>query len=419
MFMDNEIYFLQNKHWKAEEYNYLIKRKCFDNLKENLLKHKLILSLEGPRRVGKSILLLQLIDYLIKKEKIKPIDILYFSFDLYSKSVLQILKEYEQIRAKSLYKGKIYLFLDELQKRKNWQTELKLIYDNYPNIKLIISGSTLRASKKESLAGRIIEFFISYLSFEEYLIFTENTKLLKSEIDDSFLSEYSIYLYRQYPELAINKNLNTKEYITSIIKKIIFEDSKIYLNNVDIDKLQSILNIVLRDPGQIINYTDLAKDLGIDRRTVSDYISFLVDSAIIRKIYNFSNNARKVEFKSKKLYPYSTTLIKYIMDNPDVSKIVETDVAFQLNAMYFWNLRGEEIDFVIFNNKDNKDKNIAVEVKYRKRIDSCDVKTFNSKNFKKLNIKDKYLIIRDGSALNYNDTSIIPIKYYVLWKKHI
>ena len=238
-----QIYNIQNPHWENRKYGFIKKRTIFKELSENL-NNKLIISLEGPRRVGKSVLMKQLIDLLVSK-KINNKDILYFSFDKYDKKILDLLKEYEVIRKKSLRDGKVYLFLDEIQRIKDWQVDVKIIYDNYPNIKIIISGSTLRVSKKESLAGRIFEYFIKPLSFTEYLIFSDNESLIGSEYDESFLSEYNIYLFRQYPDLAINRNLDTKKYISTIIQKIVYEDSEKYVKNVDKDLLHNILNIIL------------------------------------------------------------------------------------------------------------------------------------------------------------------------------
>lgn len=159
-----EIYKLQNQHWENSLYDFPIKRNILEVLKKELLSHKLIISIEGPRRVGKSILMKQLINFLLE-EKVSPNNIFYFSFDKLDKKILDILKDYETLTKVSLREEKIYLFFDEVQKINDWQSDIKIIYDNYPNIKIIVSGSTLRVSKKESLAGRMLNFFISPLFF--------------------------------------------------------------------------------------------------------------------------------------------------------------------------------------------------------------------------------------------------------------
>jgi len=411
------IYELQNLHWQNQSvYNYPIKREIFETLKDNLVKNKLMLSLEGPRRVGKSTLMKQLINYLLEQD-VNAKDILYFSFDKYDKNVLDMLGDYEKLREKSLLKGKVYFFLDEIQKINDWQSELKIIYDNYPNIKIVVSGSTLRVSKKESLAGRIFEFFIQPLSFTEYLKFSGNESFLNVAMNDLFVKEYNIYLFRQYPDLAIDSTLNVKSYVATMIQKIIYEDSEKYIPDVDKDTLHKILNIILGDAGEIIDYNRLASDLGVSRKIVSEYLDFLIRSNVVRKIYNYSNNARKIEIKSKKFYPFCTTLMKYVSDNPDMSKVVETDVAFQLEPNYFLNNQGkEEIDFVKYNDIKKPIEKIGIEVKYKNYVADKDVRHFYSAIVEKIKLTKRYLIVKENSKLDFDTKQIVPVEYYLLWK---
>ena len=191
-----ELFKIENPHWNNILYNYTQTRDVYKEL-EKQMAHKLILSIEGPRRVGKTVLMQQLMNYLINLN-VPSIDIFYHSFDRYSQDPIKVLLEYEKIRERSLRVGKTYVFFDELQKVEDWQTSIKIIYDNYPNIKLIISGSSLRQSKKESLAGRIIEYFIKPLSFKEYLLFTGKENLLNVK-PDLLVNEYNIYLFKLRP----------------------------------------------------------------------------------------------------------------------------------------------------------------------------------------------------------------------------
>ncbi len=409
-----EIYKIQNQHWENQLYDIPIKRTILETLKKELINHRLILSIEGPRRVGKSVLLKQLINYLIQNN-IKPKNIFYFSFDKLDKKILDTIKDYEELSGISLRDEKTYLFFDEIQKIKDWQSDIKIIYDNYPNTKIIVSGSTLRTSKKESLAGRIIDFFIKPLSFEEYLIFSGKEKLLDSDIDSVFEKEYNAYLFRQYPDIVLNRDIDSKQYISLILQKIIFEDSEKYIANVDKDILYKICMIIFRDPGQIINYSDLSKDLGVKRSIISKYIGFLINSGIIKKVYNYSNNTRKLEIKSKKFYPYCTTLTRAITDNPDMSKIIETDVCFQLDVKYFFNNKSkEELDFLLIDPLTSK--KIGVEVKYRNLITNKDVSAFRSVIVKKLNLDKMIIIVKAESKLDFNTKEIRPIRYFVLFK---
>ena len=96
-----------------------------------------------------------------------------------------------------------------------------------------------------------------------------------------------------------------------------------------------------------------------------------------------------------------------------MSKIVETDVAFQLNAEFFWNERLEEIDFIL------NEKKIGVEVKYKNTLENAEIKTLNSQNAKKLKLTKKYLIIKENANINFKDNNIFTIPYYSLWKSKL
>jgi len=167
-----------NRWWeegKVEEmYLKPFKRDLFYSLVKFLNTRQIIL-LYGIRRVGKTTILYQLIDYLLKNGVNKK-NILYFSFDEANVSLDEVLKNYsELVLGKDILKEKkIYLFLDEIQKLNNFQNQLKVYYDLYPNIKFIVSGSaslSIYKGVKESLAGRVYEFVLPLLSFSEYLTF--------------------------------------------------------------------------------------------------------------------------------------------------------------------------------------------------------------------------------------------------------
>src|SRR3989344_2565044 len=125
-------------------------------------------------------------------------NIFYFSFDEFSDiRLIDLIKLYEKIMGKKIEKEKFLIFFDEIQKVKNWSEQLKAMYDLYPNIKVIISGSEslfIRKKSRQSLAGRIYEFRITPLTFKEFLSFRDkkfdNLKLYKEEI----LREFNSFL---------------------------------------------------------------------------------------------------------------------------------------------------------------------------------------------------------------------------------
>ena len=354
--------FLMNPHWEDNFfYPFPIKRNIFSKLK-SVLPQPLMLSLTGPRRVGKTVLMKQLINQLIE-EGYPRRNILFFSADDFFGEPLEIVKEWEKILGKKINGRNYFLFFDEIQNVNEWAKKLKLLYDNL-GIKIFISGSASMQMRKgsESLAGRVLEFYVPPLFYDEYLLFSGKSK---SELEEKRWEEYQFYMMRQLPELSIYPTLDSKDYITSIVKKVIYEDVKKYFNVEETEVIDGIFKVICKDPGQIISVVDIAKDFGISRVSASNYLFALEKSYLIRKLYNYSKNPRKTETRAKKYYPHYTSLLSYSPPT-EFGKIAETEVAWKTNTEFFWNERGKEIDFIV----DRK----GIEVKMRKAVDNSDVK---------------------------------------------
>ncbi len=391
-----EIIYELNPHWEEGFfYEYKKKRNAFFKLKEDL-NSSLITALYGPRRTGKSILVKQLIDYLLRKG-VKREKILYFSFDLYRKDILEVVKSYREMFSHNFRKGRFYIFLDEMQKVENWSEELKHLYDNYENnIKLFITGSSSLKIKKgsENLAGRIKKIMLNVMSFEEYLKF----KGIKVKTE----GEFNKYLYRQLPYLVLNEE-NPSTYIKEIVKKYIYED--IAFEGVRNPSLmEDLFRIIARTPGQIIKLSDLSDDLSINRNTLSYYLSLLEENLLIRKLYNFSKSARKTEIKSKKYYPFYPNLCAYSPLFPELPLVYETHIANISNASYFYHKNGDEIDFIVGENLDT-----GIESKAKNVIKDKDIRTL-IKN--PLNLKKRIVVHKENSKILSREKNIkfIPIK---------
>src|SRR3989338_3892028 len=165
----------QNTWWegKFEEKSYPRKKYTSEILKN--LKSKEIIILTGLRRVGKTTIVMQIINSLIET-KVKPEDILFVrldTFNLLEFSIHQLIEEYRKIHKKAS-SDFIYLFLDEVSTRDNFEDELKSLYDN-ENMKVICSSSiaTLMRDKKAKLTGRTKTIEVMPLDFQEFLEFKE------------------------------------------------------------------------------------------------------------------------------------------------------------------------------------------------------------------------------------------------------
>ncbi len=349
-----------------------------------------IIALTGLRRVGKTTLMHKIVFDIIKNG-FDARNVIYFSFDEFREiEIRDVMKEYEAIMGNNLKGGEYLLLLDEIQKLTNWEDQIKRIYDTSgKNIKIIISGSEsmfIKKKSKETLSGRIFEFKIETLSFKEFLDFKgaklEPVGLYEKELAGLF-EEYM--LSQGFPELVDIKDKNIiRKYIKeSIVEKVIYRDLPQLFRIKDISVLESVLGIIMEEPGQLVEITDLAKELKLSRQTLSNYLTYLEESFLIKKLYNFSRSKRKTERKLKKYYPAMISDIIFKNDEISKSKVFEWLFATRLDTGFFWrDVYKNEVDVVI------PDKTlIPVEIKYGK-IETKGLMAF----MKKFKVAEGYII---------------------------
>ncbi|HLD42590.1 MAG TPA: ATP-binding protein [Candidatus Nanoarchaeia archaeon] len=405
-----------NPWWKQDFKAEFKEREVYSKI-QKFMPLRQILAFTGLRRVGKTTLLRKIIEDAITKENFDPKRVMYFSFDECREAeIKEVLRSYEELTENSLREKRSLVVLDEVQKASNWEGQVKSIYDLYEkHVKIIVSGSEslfIRSKSKETLAGRIFEFKIEPLSFREFLRFKEAKfepiPLYKRELEKLF-EEFT--LTQGFPELiGIQDKEIIKKYLKeSIIEKVVFQDMQRLFPIKDASLIESLLSIFLEEPGQIIEISDLANDLNVSRQTLSNYILYLEHAFLIRKLYNFSRNRRKVERKLKKYYPtiVSPTLV-FRQDDVSKSKVFEWLIVNQLQAEFFWrDPYKNEVDIVLF------DKTIMpIEVKYGK-IELEGMRSF----MEKFKVKEGCIISRNVEEKKKTDgrtISIIPAFRFLL-----
>lgn len=403
-----------NKWWKGKFEVDFKPRLVYDEIKK-FLKTRQIIALTGLRRVGKTTIMMKIV--IDQMKMLGAENIVYFSFDDFKDvKIKEITNVYSRLMNKDL-NNKAYLFLfDEIQKLDGWEDQIKRIYDQFKNIKIIISGSEslfIRKKSKESLAGRIFEFQIKPLTFGEYLLFKgkniKNIELYKEEI----LREFNNFLYcNGFPEIINEDKQIIKKYIKeNIIEKIIYRDIPQIFPVENLAILEEIFKIILFDPGEIINIENLAKDLGISRQTVSTYLDYLDKSFLLKKLYNFSRGMRKTQRKLKKYYP--TILLPEVIEKIDLfGKVFETAMILQLDAEFFWrDVYKNEVDII----KLTDDNVLPIEIKYSK-IDTRPLRLF----MKKFKIKKGMILTyqkKEKIRIDKKEIDIIPFYEYLLTKK--
>ena len=416
------------------------KRHVFTEMKK-YIRTKQIIAIVGLRRVGKTVLMKQIIKELADMDNK---NVFYFLFDELLVQKPEILEDIIEYYLKNISgTGQKYIFLDEIQKVPYWQDVLKRLYDARDDLKFFVSGSaSLQIKKsKESLAGRIFDFHLPVLTFREFLEMNGividkvtldqndlynvyNKNLHKASSLDRMFSNY--VLRGAFPEISKEGDETiVKNYIkSSLIDKMIMYDIPAIFEVRRKDILFSILEYCSRETSNLIDISNLAKMFGTDYQTIRSYIFYLINSFIIDLSYNYSKSTARQLRKNKKIYiahpSISMTMSKYSQDVLNVSEVMgkyAESIAFQhakiLNEkISFWRTpQKEEIDIILEN-----ENLLPIEVKYKNNPDISEVSNV-IKFMKKHECKIGFVLTRDlfkEHEFDGNKILFIPLWLFLL-----
>jgi predicted AAA+ superfamily ATPase len=385
------------------------RRYAFSNILKSISDRQITM-LTGLRRVGKTTLMYQMIEELVKFED--PFRILYFSFDESLASPKEVLEYYEKRVLKKPFEeaGRVYVFFDEIQYIKDWASMLKQFYDLYPNLKFFVSGSSsllLSKDAMEKLAGRFFLFELKPLMFSEFL----EMKGLRKENMDIFPRRIEAYFFDYlrksgFPEIVNWENdAKIAEYVRYfVIDRIILKDIPYIFRTRDMILLERIVRLILSNPGCIINANSLSRDWEEDKRTILNYLKFLEISLLIRSLSNFRPSYLSSSRKLKKYYPAMPSLIfsysKEIFEK-DLGAVLETYVVNFLNASYYFRKNGKEINIVL----KGQEELLPIEVK--EKVSEEDLRRF-SNLISYINAK-RGIIISLNQTMKRSNIEVMPV----------
>ncbi|MBU4369196.1 ATP-binding protein [Patescibacteria group bacterium] len=344
----------------------IYKRKIIDEILKYLYDSEVIV-LYGARQVGKTFILYWLKNYL--REKKEPV----YYLDLEERKYLEILNQGpENLKKLLLEQGfdlekKIFVLIDEIQYLENPTNFLKLISDHYPNLKLIVSGSStfeIRKKFEKALVGRTLVFEIFGLSFEEFLIFKEYqwkiepvlTKAKENQLRELF-KEFA--LYGSYPKIALISEKEKKEKrLWQIIDTYLKKDIRDLAEVKEIEKFNKLLETLASQTGNLLNIEELSNTCRLAKQTVERYLFILEQTYIIKLVKPFFKNLRSELFKTPKIYFYDSGLAHLLwlkVISPEVlGKIFETAIFSELTknfgkeSLHYWRTKDKkEIDFIL------------------------------------------------------------------------
>lgn len=260
--------------------------------------------LMGPRRVGKTVMLHQLIAQAIT-EGFDGQSILFVSIDtpLYSGMPLsRLIDLFEEVTDHDAQARRIIVF-DEIQYLKDWEVHLKVLTDQHPNTRFIASGSAaaaLRLKSQESGAGRFTDFFLPPLTFAEFLAFRGlegelinaaplGATLRFSTPDIARLNEEFIHYlnFGGYPEAVLNETIqaDVQRFLgRDIIDKVLLRDLPSLYGIQDIQELNRLFTTIAYHTGQEISLDGLAQSSGVAKNTITKYLEYLEAAFLIVRV---------------------------------------------------------------------------------------------------------------------------------------
>lgn len=290
----------------------------------------------GPRGVGKTTLILQL----IKNEYFKDKSAFYFSADLVYFQQTNLLEFVSDLHLKE---GYTIIFIDEIHKYTNWNQELKNIYDSFPSLKVVFSGSSMLdlVSGSYDLSRRAKLYRLQGMSFREYLNFSLGLNLETISFFDMLqptqinipkvLTYFEEYLKRGYYPFVFEDPHSYHEKVSRIIEKTVFEDIANYYNlkTSNLQYFKKILTYLASIPPNEFNVHNLSQNLEIDHKTAEHYLDILEAVGLVRVLHPYNGGNAGLR-KGAKYFLNNTTLMhtlqKYV--GQPVSKGTERELFF-------------------------------------------------------------------------------------------
>lgn len=336
---------------------------------------------------------------------------------------LSVVEQYLKAYLDENLKG--YLMLDEFQYISGISTMMKLLTDKHPSLKILCSGSSslnILQEVEESLAGRVRTIEVSSLSFEEYILFRdESLHQLYQGLDDNtessaltvpisnLLAEYLIYgglpraalLAAPEDKVAVLDDI----YITYLLK-----DVRNYVENEFIVGFNKMLRILALQIGNMININRISVETGMSYKKCEEYIYLLEQMYIIKMIEPYESNRRKSIVKMKKVFFCDIGLRNMIAKNfndlefrDDKGYIFENYVMQELwrnkqaggTLQFFRTSDGAEVDFVLNNLREK----IAVECKYKTLTKPVSLAAFN-RFCDDENIQKRYIVNKNLNTIH-------------------
>jgi predicted AAA+ superfamily ATPase len=338
--------------WDGKSYNTGYERSEYLNTITKYIGNKLIKVLVGQRRVGKSYVLRQIINYLTSERGVNPQNIFYVNKEYTAFDEIKTSSDLDALfiyyRQQFSLTGKIYIFLDEVQNILNWETFTNSYSQDFTDeFEVFITGSNsnlLSGELASMLSGRYVEFEVFPFSLFEF-----------AGIKNLTVSKESFLKYMQSGGLPEMFNFEQEElrrhYTESLRNTIVLRDIVGRHNIKDLSLLEDVFKFLSVNIGNLTSFSSIvnyfkSKQKKTNYETISSYVGFLKDTFIIHHAERFNLHGKQLLGGECKYYLNDLSFKNYLLGNypSDIGNNLENYVYMQLRRM------GYKVSVGVFNN---------------------------------------------------------------------
>ena len=328
--------------------------------------------LMGSRRVGKTVLLHQIISQLLDAHRYEPREVAYIQLGqpLYTRLSIEVLA-HEVCEASGSPQGPRVLVLDDIQYLADWEQHLKAFVDTHPQVKCVVSGSAtpaLRLRSIESGAGRFTDFTLPPLTFYEFLDLQDIDGLVEHEADNGYrlidiegLNRHFVnYLdLGGYPELICPSASHSKfsrQVCAEIVDNVLLRDLPSLYGIQDTQELNSLFASLACNTAREVSLEDLSRGSGVTKPTLRRYLEYLEAAFLIKMVHRVDHDARRFRRAARfKVYVTAPALLSALFGpvpahEKAMRAVAETAVFAQWlhsdRALNYARWRGGEVDLV-------------------------------------------------------------------------
>lgn len=411
-------------------YKKLVIRDQFEAIRSHLNEDEVTV-ITGPRQVGKTTLVKQLMDDLQACSHVPLSQMHYVNFDVATD--FRVFSDQTQvisfIKLRQTNTGVFYLFLDEIQRIDNPGVFIKGIYDLHMPVKLVVTGSSsleIRSKINEPLTGRKRIFKMYPLSFKEYVSWFDERAYEYAVAGDKYArNQMEAFLdgfmrFGGYPKVALGKTSEEKilaleEIFTSYIDK----DVVGLLNVRQADVFMNFVRILAEETGSLFNSRNTGSEIHLSYATICRYIQALIQTFIIGRVTPKFSSKRTEIRKMPKLYFIDTGIRNFAVAGKDMISVLSADrgdkgvlmenfvyqelIKAGFDDVHFWRTKdGSEVDFIVR----TKGTDIPIEVKSGRLTKPSLSRSFQS--YIKMYKPQKAILVSPDhfSSVKFSDTEV-------------